>query len=273
MVRSLLALLAAGASLSIVANAAAVTADVAPQVDTERALKKITSLANNVQVNAPAQLKKPPTPAIAAPRRGDLPQVTLAAVPAATATGTPKPITLANATALPETRLGVAIAESVSTREQKLAEQGRELALKEKLLKAAEARAARKLSALNPKSPADAGASEMPTASPARAASPGSQAATKAAELERIQGLARIYQAMKPARAAAVFEKLEVAVQVQVAREMSERSVAQILNLMDPASGAKLSMALANRAPRVQTASAAPSPAAVPGAGKPANGS
>lgn len=271
MARSLLALMAAGASLSIVANAAAVTADVAPQVDTERALKKITSLANNVQVNAPAQLKKPPTPAIAAPRRGDLPQVTLAAVPAAATPGTPKPITLANATALPETRLGVAIAESVSTREQKLAEQGRELALKEKLLKAAEARAARKLSALNPKNPAEAGASEMPTA--ARAASPASQAATKAAELERIQGLARIYQAMKPARAAAVFEKLEVAVQVQVAREMSERSVAQILNLMDPASGAKLSMALANRAPRVQTASAAPSAAAVPSAGKPANGS
>jgi flagellar motility protein MotE (MotC chaperone) len=141
----------------------------------------------------------------------------------------------------PPTRLGVAIAESAAQQDAMLLQRARQLELREQLLKAAEARAARALS----------GAAQA-----AGAAAPGGTgaAAPPPADQERIQGLARIYQAMKPAKAAAVFEKLELAVQVKIAREMSERSVAMMLNAMDANKGAVLSMALANRAPRLEAA-------------------
>lgn len=59
--------------------------------------------------------------------------------------------------------------------------------------------------------------------------------------------LARIYQAMKPARAAVVFEQLEMDVQMQVAQKMRDRSTALILASMTPQGAANLSMALARR--------------------------
>ncbi|MEN9931778.1 MAG: hypothetical protein RIS17_351 [Pseudomonadota bacterium] len=192
----ILSLLATGAALAMVANVAAIAADLAPA---------ITAAA------APSAAKPPPT------------------------------------------RLGVAIAQSAAQRDAALAQQARQLDLRERLLRAAEARIARTQASAAPP--------------PASAAAPAAAAAAPPppADQDRIQGLARIYQAMKPAKAAAVFEKLELGVQVKIAREMSERSVAMMLNAMDPGRGAELSMALANRPPRVETAAAGASARPLPG--------
>lgn len=66
---------------------------------------------------------------------------------------------------------------------------------------------------------------------------------------DRYVQLARIYQAMKPARAAPVFEKLDLKVQVGVARKMRERAAAAIIQAMAPEPAARLSMALAGERP------------------------
>ena len=52
---------------------------------------------------------------------------------------------------------------------------------------------------------------------------------------------------MKPARAAPIFEKLDIEVQSQVARRMRDQVTAQIMSNMSPAAAVKLSMALAGR--------------------------
>jgi flagellar motility protein MotE (MotC chaperone) len=54
---------------------------------------------------------------------------------------------------------------------------------------------------------------------------------------------------MKPAKAAVVFEKLAMDVQMKVAQRMRERSTAMILASMTPKGAAALSMALARRYP------------------------
>jgi flagellar motility protein MotE (MotC chaperone) len=61
--------------------------------------------------------------------------------------------------------------------------------------------------------------------------------------------LARIYQAMKPAKAALVFEQLAMDVQMKVAKKMRERSTAMIMASMSPNGAAALSMALARNHP------------------------
>lgn len=62
---------------------------------------------------------------------------------------------------------------------------------------------------------------------------------------DRYKQLAAIYQAMKPAKAAPVFEQLDLEVQVGVARLMRERATAGIMASMQAEKAAKLSMALA----------------------------
>ncbi len=64
---------------------------------------------------------------------------------------------------------------------------------------------------------------------------------------ETADHLARIYQSMKAKKAAPVFEKLDLDLQIAVARKMRERNAANILAEMSPNAAAKLSMALAGR--------------------------
>ncbi|MDB5670946.1 MAG: signal peptide protein, partial [Alphaproteobacteria bacterium] len=64
----------------------------------------------------------------------------------------------------------------------------------------------------------------------------------------------RIYQSMKPAKAAIVFEQLAMDVQMQVAKRMRDRSTAMIMAAMTPNGAASLSMALARKHPVVRRA-------------------
>jgi flagellar motility protein MotE (MotC chaperone) len=128
------------------------------------------------------------------------------------------------------TRLGVSIQQSIRERDQALADRKRALDLREQAQRAAEQRLQASSQAAQPAAP-------QPDA-----AQPATQAAQPPGGYD---GLARIYQAMKPTKAAPVFEKLALDVQVQVAKRMRDRSTALLLANMSPEGAADLSMALA----------------------------
>jgi flagellar motility protein MotE (MotC chaperone) len=124
-----------------------------------------------------------------------------------------------------ETRLGASIRQDFAQRDQEAARRKRELDLREQAARAAEQRL-------------QAGNSQQGQARPGAVPPPDP-------DEERYTELARIYQAMRPKPAAAVFEQLEMEVQVQVARRMRERSTASILASMTPKGAAALTMAMA----------------------------
>ncbi|WP_431469880.1 MotE family protein [Sphingosinithalassobacter sp. LHW66-3] len=126
------------------------------------------------------------------------------------------------------TRLGNEIEQDLSARDAAAARRRRALDLREQAARAAEARLQAQMGAQQQQQPAAAGAN--PEAPP---------------EGAQFDELARIYQAMKPGKAAVVFEQLELDVQMQIAQRMRERSTAQILAAMTPQGAAALSMALA----------------------------
>jgi flagellar motility protein MotE (MotC chaperone) len=127
-----------------------------------------------------------------------------------------------------ETRLGASIKQDVARRDQEVAQRNRALELREQAARAAEQRQAKM------------GGQAGPVHAEARDANE-----------ERFSELARIYQSMRPNRAAAVFEQLEIGVQVAVARRMRERSTGLILANMAPQRAAMLTMAMA-RLPQTQ---------------------
>jgi flagellar motility protein MotE (MotC chaperone) len=141
---------------------------------------------------------------------------------------------------VPATRLGVSIQQDAATRDQAAAAAARALELREQVGKATEARLKADLDARE----------KATTAGKADAAEGGDQYET----------LARIYQAMKPAKAAVVFEALDMDVQMQVAKHMRERAMAMILAGMTPKGATELSMALA----RKDAALPKPTPAKAP---------
>lgn len=147
-----------------------------------------------------------------------------------------------------KTRLGNSIERDLSARDQDAAKRQRALDLREQAAKAAEARLA-----------ADVEAKQKEAA----AGAPGAPGAPSPAEAQ-FDELARIYQAMKPAKAAVVFEQLDMEVQMKVAQRMRPTSTASILAAMSPRAAAALSMALARKSAG-KPAMAGP----VPGARKP----
>jgi flagellar motility protein MotE (MotC chaperone) len=128
----------------------------------------------------------------------------------------------------PATRMGVSIKQAASDRDSAAARRDRALDLREQAARATEARIKADLEA--------------------RQSEP-QKAGGKPAEEEedQFESLARIYQTMKPAKAAKVFEQLDMDVQVSVAQRMRDRSTALILASMSPEGAAKLSMALARQ--------------------------
>lgn len=143
------------------------------------------------------------------------------------------------ATSPPTTRLGVAIQKDVTAMEAAATQRNRALDLREAAAQATEARLKANLAERTPalgKAGSEAGAPEPD---------------------EQFDSLARVYQAMKPARAAAIFEQLDIDVQMQVAKRMRDRSTAMILAAMSPKGAATLSMALARKSARIK----APEPA------------
>ena len=170
-------------------------------------------------------------------------------------------IAAAPASDLPQTRLGTAINQDLAKRDQSGAARNRALGLREQVARAAEERIKANARARQQEAAAAAAA----TAS----AAPGDKAIAPNAQYD---DLARIYQAMKPARAALVLEQLDMDVQMQVAQRMRQRSTAMILAAMTPAGAADLSMSLARKTPRRRVVPPIPKPAAAVPAAAPIPG-
>lgn len=66
-------------------------------------------------------------------------------------------------------------------------------------------------------------------------------------ENEKIKSLVKVYEAMKPADAAKIFEQLQMSILIEVSVKMKEVKLAQILAKMDPIKAKELTMELANR--------------------------
>lgn len=66
-------------------------------------------------------------------------------------------------------------------------------------------------------------------------------------EDQKIMGLVKIYEAMKPQDAAKVFDQLEMKILIEIADNMKEAKLAQILSKMDPYRAKEVTVELANR--------------------------
>ena len=149
----------------------------------------------------------------------------------------------------PKTRLGSAIQSEIKDKEKTARERERALDLREQTLKASEKRLTDNLENQQEE------AKSQETTENAQKAGKTDKEAEEARTYEQ---LARIYQAMKPKKAAVVFEQLDLDVQIEVARRMRERAIAQILAAMTPAAAARVSMALAGKRPAPQPKKAEP---------------
>ncbi|WP_246586951.1 MotE family protein [Stakelama flava] len=133
-----------------------------------------------------------------------------------------------------DTRLGNEIRADMKAQQSREEQRQRSLDLREQALKAAQTRMQRQLGDAN--------------AAGTRSASKKGESVEDPAK-ERFEELARIYQAMKPARAALVLEKLDPDVQLRIAQNMRERNAGLIMASMSPQGAAALSMALARGEP------------------------
>jgi flagellar motility protein MotE (MotC chaperone) len=164
------------------------------------------------------------------------------------------------AASAPPTRLGVSIQKDMAAEARTAADRNRALDMREQAARATEARLKAELTE---------------KAAAATKAGPGVDAVEPG---EQYDSLARVYQAMKPARAAAVFEQLEMDVQMQVAKRIRDRAMAAILAAMSAKGAAALSMALARKSAPAPTIiettaipkgpTASPAKALTPSAGK-----
>ncbi|MFC3578696.1 MotE family protein [Sphingomonas hylomeconis] len=127
-----------------------------------------------------------------------------------------------------KSRLGVSIERDIAERDRTASTRRQALDLREQAVRAAEARV---------KAALDARA-------PAARAGPDGRAPAETPPPQFAE-LAGIYQAMKPAKAALVFEQLDLDVQVRVARQMRGRSTGMIMAAMTPKAATRLSMAMA----------------------------
>lgn len=135
--------------------------------------------------------------------------------------------------AVPQSRLSVSIGDDIARRDSAAAGQKRALDLREQALKATQSRIDASLKA---QQQAQAPTGSVPTDAP-----------------DQFDSLAKIYTAMKPAKAAPVFAQLDLEVQYLVARRMRERSTAMILAAMEPQAAARLTMALAGKRPMARS--------------------
>lgn len=145
----------------------------------------------------------------------------------------------------PTTRLAVSIQKDIAEQTRAAAARNRALEMREQVVRATEERLKAKLAE-----------------QAAAAAKSGSADAAESGE--QYESLARVYQAMKPARAAPVFEQLSMDVQMQVARRMRDRSMGMILAAMTPDGAAALSMSLARKSAVAPAAAVPRTPAAPP---------
>jgi flagellar motility protein MotE (MotC chaperone) len=125
-----------------------------------------------------------------------------------------------------------AILERLQARRQELEARAREIDIRESLLKAAEKRIESKV--------------EEMKALESRAATVNEQKAE--AETARFKGIITMYEGMKPKDAAKVFDRLDMAVLIDIASQIAPRKMSDILGLMQTDAAERLTVELARRA-------------------------
>jgi flagellar motility protein MotE (MotC chaperone) len=125
-----------------------------------------------------------------------------------------------------------AILERLQARRQELEARQREIDIRESLLKAAEKRIESKV--------------EEMKGLESRAAAVSEQKAE--AENARFKGIVTMYEAMKPKDAAKVFDRLDMAVLIEIASQIAPRKMSDIMGLMQPDAAERLTVELARRA-------------------------
>jgi flagellar motility protein MotE (MotC chaperone) len=125
-----------------------------------------------------------------------------------------------------------AILERLQERRQELDQRGREIELRESLLKAAE----KKLEA-------NANALRNLEASAGEAVQKKEEA-----EVQRLKNIVTMYENMKAKDAARIFDRLEMRILIEVASQINPRRMSDILGLMSPEAAERLTVELANRA-------------------------
>jgi flagellar motility protein MotE (MotC chaperone) len=125
----------------------------------------------------------------------------------------------------------VDVLQNLGRRRAEIEARARELDGREALIAAAEARVDQKLAELK--------------AIEARIAT--ADAAATQAEDAQLARLVKVYETMKPAEAAGIFNTLDFPVLLQVASRMKETKIAPVLAAMDPQAAKALTVALATR--------------------------
>jgi flagellar motility protein MotE (MotC chaperone) len=125
-----------------------------------------------------------------------------------------------------------AILERLQARRQELEARQREIDIRESLLKAAEKRIESRV--------------EEMKALETRAAAANEQKAE--AENARFKGIVTMYEGMKPKDAAKVFDRLDMAVLIEIASQIAPRKMSDIMGLMQPDAAERLTVELARRA-------------------------
>ena len=121
------------------------------------------------------------------------------------------------------------VLKNLSERRKELEERARELDMRERLISAAEKRVGerfKELEAVEEKIAAHLGKKDDETKM-------------------RVEGLVKMYSAMKPKDAARIFERLDMDVLLQLANMMNERKMAAIMAEMDPVTAQELTVEIA----------------------------
>jgi flagellar motility protein MotE (MotC chaperone) len=124
-----------------------------------------------------------------------------------------------------------AVLESLNQRRQELEARGREMDVRESLLKAAEKRIETRLQDLKDQE------ARLTAATQKR----------DEADLAKFKSLVSMYETMKAKDAAKIFDRLEMRILVEVANQMNPRRMSDILAQMSPEAAERLTIELANR--------------------------
>jgi flagellar motility protein MotE (MotC chaperone) len=144
----------------------------------------------------------------------------------------------ADPTAKPVSASERAILERLQDRRQELEARAREIDIRENLLRAAEKRIEAKV--------------EEMKAVEARIGSATEQKAQ--ADAGRFKGIVTMYESMKPKDAAKIFDRLDMAVLIEVALQIAPRKMSDILGQMQPEAAERLTVEMARRASGDKTA-------------------
>lgn len=125
-----------------------------------------------------------------------------------------------------------ALLERLQARRQELETRAREVDIRESLLKSAEKRIEGKVEELK-------GVENRISAA---------QEQKAAAESVKFKSIVTMYEGMKPKDAAKIFDRLDMAVLIEVASQIAPRKMSDILGLMTPEAAERLTVELARRA-------------------------